>query len=193
LKRSNWQYHSDQVLTNAGFYPARLDVHQPCPPGLHSLSTRRPLHFIPSLPPWGTPGSYHIHVTPTLPGASKKFPPEQQLEATEAKLTRKRKNFTFDYSFWTDGSVSENGNGTAACLTFATDENPAKQRKQGDLNTTVAACPVGYADASCKAEKVALELPPALVNDEPQKYEHTNLFIGSDSQSGLMALAAGPL
>jgi hypothetical protein len=109
---------------------------------------------------------------------------------TEAKLSCKCKNFTFDYSFWTDASLPENRNGTAACLTFATNKNHAKKSKQANSTTTIAACPIGYADASCKAEKDALELPPQLINDDLQQYEHTNLFIGNDSQSSLMALAA---
>jgi hypothetical protein len=41
--------------------------------------------------------------------------------------------------------------------------------------------------------KKALELPPAIINQNCNKYAHSRIFIGSDSQSSLMALNAGPL
>jgi hypothetical protein len=53
--------------------------------------------------------------------------------------------------------------------------------------------PVGYAGASCKAEKVALEIPSDIINNDPEPYMHKHIFIGSDSQSSLMALSASPL
>jgi ribonuclease HI len=58
---------------------------------------------------------------------------------------------------------------------------------------TFAVQPVGFAGASCKAEKDALELPLVIIAQDLTKYFHTNLFVGMDSQSSLMALNTGPL
>jgi hypothetical protein len=81
---------------------------------------------MPSLPPWNTAGSYHIHIALTIPSVHKCDPPDQQLAITEAVLSHKCKHFVFDFSFWTDASVLDNGYGTAACISFATDTNPCK-------------------------------------------------------------------
>jgi len=187
---ANWQYCSDEILESAGFYPARLDVHRPSPPDLISLAPRQPIHFIPSLQPWNTAGSYQIYIQPEIPGVHKCDPPETQLCITEAALSHKRKQC--DFSFWTDGSVLNNGYASAACISFPTDGNPCKKIHLNHEITTLV-CPVGYKDASCAAEKVALVLPTEIMLRDPEKYAHANLFVGSDSQSSLMAMSAGPL
>lgn len=171
LKRSNWQYHSDAVLARAGLYHARLDDHRPSPPGLISLQSHQPLHFVPSIPPWKTDGSYRIHISPKVPGIHRKITPiDDQRAIAEATLDRKRKQ---------------------SSLAFASNIHPCKRQRLAP--TTTMACPAGHIDASCKAEKVALELPPNIISQDPAQCEHSNLFIGSDSQSSLMALVSGPL
>jgi hypothetical protein len=190
LKRSNWQYRSDQVLEEAGFYPARLDVHQRCPPNLCSLASRRPIAFIPDIPPWRTEESYRVSISPSIPGIFKHDPPEYKLALAEETLTGKRKHF--DFSFWTDGSYTPDAYGTAACISFETNGHPCKRRRM-DNETTIMARPAGLAGASCLPEKIALDLPAEIIRRNPRQYRNSNIFVGCDSQSSLMALNAGPL
>jgi hypothetical protein len=89
-------------------------------------------------------------------------------------------------------SCLEHGDASAACVSFQMDNHPCKHHQHND-ETTILACPVGFTGASCLAEKEALELPPAIINQNCNKYAHSRIFIGSDSQSSLMALNASPL
>jgi len=160
---------------------------------LQSLAYRRLLGFVLTIPPWKTKGWYHVHITPKIPGIHKKIQPARLvLQIATELLSRKCKNF--NHSFWTDGSVNPSGYGTAACMAFPpTKANPTKrwQLNDGSSTTTIMVRPVGFVDASCLSEKTALELVPTIITHCSAQYSHSNVFVGSDSQSSLMALAAG--
>jgi len=53
--------------------------------------------------------------------------------------------------------------------------------------------PVDFAGALCLSEKRPLNFHSAIINRDCNKYAHSTIFVGSDSQSSLMALNAGPL
>jgi hypothetical protein len=188
LKRSSWQYESDRILISAGFHPSRNDDHKPCPTSLISLGSRRPLLFLPCIEPWSSHPS-HIHVRPTIPNLNKKNP---------SHLCREQANTTlshlppFDYSFWTDGSLLQSGQASSVCMAYAVDSHPIKRRRL--MHTTyILARPAGRVSSSILAEKQALELVSAIINSNPIPFSHKRIFIGSDCQGGLRALAEGPL
>ena len=52
LHRASWQYVSDNIWLDNGFWPARNDVHCPCPPTLTSLQNRRPIATVSQIIPW---------------------------------------------------------------------------------------------------------------------------------------------
>jgi hypothetical protein len=71
----------------------------------------------------------------------KSDPTELQQAITEQALSWKWKNF--DFSFWTDGSLLENGYAGAACVSFQMDNHPCKCCQHND-ETTILAHPVGF-------------------------------------------------
>ncbi len=73
-------------------------------------------------------------------------------------------------------SCLEHGDASAACVSFQMDNHPCKHHQHND-ETTILACPVGFTGASCLAEKEALELPPAIINQNCNKYAHSRIFI----------------
>jgi hypothetical protein len=188
LKRSSWQFESDRILISAGFHPSRNDDHRPCPTSLISLHSRHPIIFIPCIAPWTSRPS-HIHVQPTIPNLNKKNP---------AHICRTQANTTlshlppFDYSFWTDGSLLQSGQASSVCMAYAVDDHPTKRRRLAHT-TYILARPAGFVSSPILAEKQALELVSAIINSDPIPFSHKRIFIGSDCQTGLRALAEGPL
>jgi hypothetical protein len=127
-----------------------------------------------------------------MPGVYKHDPPSLVQKRAELALSGIKRSF--DYAFWTDGSLLPSGFASAACITYATDAgDPCKRRRLSPNSITILSRPAGLTESSTLAEKNALEMPAQIINSDPLTYEHTNIFIGTDCQSGLMALAAGPL
>jgi hypothetical protein len=77
-------------------------------------------------------------------------------------------------------------------MAYAVDSHPIKRHRL--MHTTyILACPAGHVSSSILAEKQALELMSAIINSDPIPFSHKRIFIGSDCQGGLQALAEGPL
>ena len=162
------------------------------PSHLTSLQFRQPIQFTPAVPPWQTAGCGRIHIAPTIPGVYKRDPPSMVQERAELALSGIKR--PFDFAFWTDGSLLPSGFASAACLSYATDGgDPCKRRRLSPHGIKILSRPAGLTHSSTLAEKNALDMPAQLINHDPLTYEHSNIFIGTDCQSGLMALAAGPM
>ena len=104
---------------------------------------------------------------------------------------------TFDFALWTDGSHLHPGSSGAACIAYAVDGHPCKRRRlldgRLDPEITVATRPPGLITSASRAEYTALELPPKIIAHGFHKYHDKRIFIGSDSQASLRALALGPI
>jgi hypothetical protein len=101
---------------------------------------------------------------------------------------------SFHYAFCTDGSLLPSGFARSACLSYATDgSDPCKCHHLSPHGIKILSQPAGLPQSSMLAEKNVLDMPVQLINHDPLTYEHTNIFIGTDCQSGLMALATGAL
>lgn len=107
IKRSSWQYLSDDILLRCGLAPSRLSVHQPPPHlTLQSLHQRQSLHMTTAIAPWEYSDiDTFIEIIPEVPGLSKKHsaPSHCKLDALSfyASLSS-----IHDYAFWTDASVA---------------------------------------------------------------------------------------
>jgi hypothetical protein len=77
-------------------------------------------------------------------------------------------------------------------MAFASDGHPTKCHKLSH-GTYILAHPAGLVSSAIFAEKQALELVPTIFNHDSSMFHHKHIFIGSDCQSGLQALAQGPL
>jgi hypothetical protein len=75
---------------------------------------------------------------------------------------------------------------------FQPGTHPSKHQ-QLSHNTFLLAHPAGLVTTSILAEKQALELLPSLIKQNSAPFEDKSIFIGSDCQSALVALAQGPL
>ena len=77
-------------------------------------------------------------------------------------------------------------------MAFASEGHPTKCRRLSH-DTYILARPAGLVSCSTFAEKQALELVSKIITHDSSIFQHKRIFIGSDCQSGLQALAAGPL
>ena len=98
----------------------------------------------------------------------------------------------FDFSFWTDGSLLENGQASLLLMGFAPDNHLTKHQWLSH-DTNIWAHPAGHTATPILAEKQALELLPSFIKKNQDLFLHKWIFIGSDCQSMLIALAQGPL
>ena len=125
LKQSSWQYQSDTIWRSIGFSSAWNDDHTPCLVSLTSLSPRKPISFLPDIAPWDLqPPS--LTITPFIPNLHKCDPPTLCHSWTVTILSQLPH---FDYSFWTDGSLLENGQASSILLGFMSDTHPTKCRQ----------------------------------------------------------------
>ena len=140
LKWSSWQYWSDQIWQSIGFHPARNDEHAPCPASLTSLSPQKPISFLP-------------------PNLHKCDPPSLCCSLTMTTLSDLPH---FDFSFWNDGSLLENGQASSILMSFALDNHPTKHQWLSH-DTYILAHPAGLTTTPILAEKQALELLPSFI------------------------------
>lgn len=75
---------------------------------------------------------------------------------------------------------------------FALDNHPTKCHWLSH-DTYILACPAGHSTIPILAEKQALELLPIFITKNYELFLHKQIFLGSDCQSTLVALAQGPL
>ena len=94
--------------------------------------------------------------------------------------------------FWTDGSLLENGQASSILLGFMSDTHPTKCQ-QLSQDTYILAHPAGLPTTPILAEKQALELLLSFIQHNSQLFLDKHIFVGSDCQSALIALAQGPL
>ena len=99
----------------------------------------------------------------------------------------------FDFSFWSDGSLLENGQASSLLMGFALDNHPTKCQWLLHDTSYILARPAGHTTTPILAEKQALELLPSFIKKNHELFLHKQIFIGSDCQSTLVALAQGPL
>ena len=99
----------------------------------------------------------------------------------------------FDYSFWTDGSLLQNGQASSILMGFALDNHPTKCQCLSHDHTYILAHPAGIVTTPILAEKQALDLLSSFIHQNHELFLHKRIFIGSDCQSALTALAEGPL
>ena len=182
LHRASWQYVSDQILIENGFWPARNDVHCSCPPGLISLHNRKTIVPVSQIPPWDLQDyDDRIHVAPTLANISQSTPDlKRKAEQALSSLG------PFDYAFWTDGSMNPKSNhSAAACFGHPTDSSPLKRQRVDDLPSVAMSIPTGLAAASYTPEIKAFTLPAYEMTRDPNRFKRKRIIIGLDSQSSL--------
>ena len=190
-KRSSWQYLSDQILIDAGFDPARNDVHHPKSPDLFSLVSREPMSFVPAVLPWDTAGFDRIIINTTLGHVNKKNPPTICRKHAEESLALIH---NCDYAFWTDASVLPSHSSCAACIGHPLSNiTPALQQNTISHLDFVCSRPSGLVAASTEAENDALQLPPLLMAKYPSLFINSHIFVGTDTASALASLKLGPL
>ena len=183
--RSSWQYLSDSILQDAGFYPARHDLHgltSPTSARLISLAPHSPYQVTSAIAPWDLEDfDDHIMVKPQLANIKLKTEPKNLKRKAEEALI---KYGPYDHAFWTDGSMSgQNHFSARACNSYA-----AKQSVLHPIpNTshTYTGSTTGLVAASYTPEVKALNHPPEIISANPFPYRHSNIFIGTDSQSSL--------
>jgi hypothetical protein len=190
LQRNSWQYLSDTLLLQAGFYPARQDDHSPAPPNTTSLALRTPISFVPAIPPWNLSAYDRITISPTVPSVTRSIPTLDQIAGTNRMLDTL--DHSFASSFWTDASLLQTNYASSVCISFDCDNHPAKRRRQSH-DITILTRPTGLVGSSTLAEKQALDLVPYIIQKDPSHYFGQHVFVGTDSQSSLNALDAGPL
>jgi len=185
LKRQSWQYKSDSILCEAGFYPARNDVHMPCPLGLQSFGHREPFSVTSQIAPWDLEDFDHIAICPNLKQVSKKDPADitQKAEKALSELG------TFDFAFWTDVSYSPRNNlSAAACIGFRCDAQAPFKRQHCDTETLLTVRPTGLVAASYTPEVEGLELPLMAIQANPSHFKRKRVIVSTDCQGVLTGL-----
>ena len=184
LHRASWQYVSDDILIQNGFWPARNDVHCPCPQGLISLENRKTISTVSQIAPWDLHDfDDRIHIAPTLQDITQSTPNlKRNAEQALSSLG------PFDYAFWTDGSlIQQSYHSTAACFGHPTNESPLKRQRTDDLPSVAMSIPTGLAAASYTPKIKAFQLPAYHITQNAHHFKRKRILIASDSQSSLTA------
>ena len=183
LHRTSWQYISDQIWIENGFWPARNDVHCPCPATLISLANRRTMATVSHFAPWDLNDfDDRIHISPTLANLTKSTPDlKRKAEHALSSLG------PVDYAYWIDGSLNQKSfQSAAACFGHPTEENsPLKRPRISEMSSVAMSIPTGLATASYTPEVKAFVLPAHDMITNPSQFKRKRVFIGTDSQSSL--------